>query len=53
MESYFNALQRGSDAQGALRQVHLAGRYCDRTEKRAGASGANSVWSEPVRAGTY
>ncbi len=36
VESYFNALQRGPDPQGVLRQFHLAGRYCDRMEKREG-----------------
>jgi hypothetical protein len=37
VESYFNALQRGPDAAGVVRQVLLAGRYCDRFEKRNGA----------------
>ncbi len=36
VESYFNAFQRGPDAQGRVRQFHLAGRYCDRFEKRDG-----------------
>lgn len=36
VESYFNALQRGPDAQGRVRQFLLAGRYCDRFEKRDG-----------------
>jgi hypothetical protein len=36
VESYFNALQRGPDKQGVVRQVLLAGRYCDRFEKREG-----------------
>lgn len=36
VESYFNALQRGPDAQGVERQFLLAGRYCDRMEKRGG-----------------
>lgn len=36
VESYFNALQRGPDATGAVRQFLLAGRYCDRFEKRNG-----------------
>ena len=34
VESYFNALQRGRDKQGVIRQVHLAGRYCDAFQKR-------------------
>ncbi len=34
VESYFNALQRGPDAKGTQRQFLLAGRYCDRFEKR-------------------
>jgi hypothetical protein len=34
VESYFNALQRGPDAKGTERQFLLAGRYCDRFEKR-------------------
>lgn len=36
VESYFNAFQRGPDAQGSVRQFLLAGRYCDRFEKREG-----------------
>ena len=36
VESYFNALQRGPDRHGAVRQYVLAGRYCDRFEKRGG-----------------
>lgn len=36
VESYFNALQRGPDGQGSVRQFLLAGRYCDRFEKREG-----------------
>ncbi len=36
VESYFTALQRGPDATGVVRQFLLAGRYCDRFEKRAG-----------------
>ncbi|MDN2582084.1 nuclear transport factor 2 family protein [Aquibium sp. ELW1220] len=36
VESYFSALQRGPDRAGALRQYLLAGRYCDRFEKRGG-----------------
>lgn len=36
VESYFNALQRGPDRQGVVRQYLLAGRYCDRFEKRGG-----------------
>lgn len=36
VESYFNALQRGADKHGVVRQVLLAGRYCDRFEKRDG-----------------
>jgi hypothetical protein len=34
VESYFSALQRGVGADGAVRQVLLAGRYCDAFEKR-------------------
>jgi len=34
VESYFNALQRGPDGEGTQRQFQLAGRYCDRFEKR-------------------
>jgi hypothetical protein len=36
VESYFNALQRGTDRKGTVRQYLLAGRYCDRMEKRDG-----------------
>jgi hypothetical protein len=36
VETYFQALQRDRDAQGALQEVFLAGRYLDRFEKRAG-----------------
>jgi hypothetical protein len=36
VESYFNALQRGPDQKGAVRQFLLAGRYCDVFEKREG-----------------
>lgn len=36
VESHFNALQRSAALQGQLVQVHLAGRYCDLFEKRAG-----------------
>lgn len=36
VESYFNALQRSLDKEGVVRQVLLAGRYCDRFEKREG-----------------
>ena len=36
VESYFNALQRGPDREGTIRQYLLAGRYCDRMEKRNG-----------------
>lgn len=36
VESYFNALQRGPDSNGVVRQFLLAGRYCDRFEKRNG-----------------
>jgi hypothetical protein len=36
VESYFNALQRGSGANGKVRQFLLAGRYCDLFEKRGG-----------------
>lgn len=34
VETYFQALQRDHDAQGALQEVFLAGRYVDRFEKR-------------------
>jgi hypothetical protein len=34
VETYFNALQRGAGPDGVVRQVLLAGRYCDRFEKR-------------------
>jgi ketosteroid isomerase-like protein len=34
VESYFNALQRGTGADGAVSQFLLAGRYCDVFEKR-------------------
>lgn len=34
VESYFTALQRGPDRQGAMRQYLIVGRYCDRFEKR-------------------
>lgn len=37
VETYFNALQRGTGGDGVLRQVHLAGRYCDLFEKRGEA----------------
>ncbi|MEZ5650870.1 MAG: nuclear transport factor 2 family protein [Burkholderiaceae bacterium] len=36
VESCFDALQRGPGPDGITRQFHLAGRYCDRFEKRAG-----------------
>lgn len=36
VESYFNALQRGPDREGVVRQYLLCGRYCDRFEKRGG-----------------
>lgn len=36
VESYFSALQRGPDREGTVRQYLLAGRYCDRMEKRKG-----------------
>ncbi len=36
VETYFNALQRGAGPDGEIRQVLLAGRYCDRFEKRSG-----------------
>jgi hypothetical protein len=36
VESYFNALQRGPGQDDVVRQVLLAGRYCDRFEKRDG-----------------
>jgi SnoaL-like protein len=34
VESYFNALQRGPGKDGIVRQFLIAGRYCDRFEKR-------------------
>jgi hypothetical protein len=34
VETYFNALQRGAGPDGVMRQVWLAGRYCDLFEKR-------------------
>ena len=34
VETCFNALQRGAGPDGVVRQVHLAGRYCDLFEKR-------------------
>jgi SnoaL-like domain len=37
VETYFNALQRGAGPDGIVRQFLLAGRYCDRFEKRSGA----------------
>jgi hypothetical protein len=37
VETYFNALQRGAGPDGVMRQVLLAGRYCDLFEKRGGA----------------
>lgn len=36
VESYFSALQRGAGKDGVVRQFLLAGRYCDRFEKRGG-----------------
>ncbi|WP_353646038.1 nuclear transport factor 2 family protein [Mesorhizobium sp. WSM2239] len=36
VESYFNALQRGPDKDGEVRQVLLCGRYCDLFQKREG-----------------
>lgn len=36
VESYFTALQRQPNAAGALVDVHMAGRYLDRFEKRDG-----------------
>ena len=36
VETYFNALQRGPGRDGVVRQFLLAGRYCDRFEKRDG-----------------
>jgi SnoaL-like domain len=36
VESYFNALQRSRRKDGTFSQVLLAGRYCDRFEKRNG-----------------
>jgi hypothetical protein len=36
VETYFNALQRGAGPDGVVRQVLLAGRYCDLFEKRGG-----------------
>ena len=35
-ETYFSALQRGAGKDGVVRQFLLAGRYCDRFEKRGG-----------------
>ena len=34
VESYFNALQRGPGKDGVVRQLLLAGRYCDAFQKR-------------------
>ena len=34
VETYFIAFQRGTEADGVLRQVQLCGRYCDLFEKR-------------------
>jgi len=34
VETYFNALQRGPGKDGVARQFAIAGRYCDRFEKR-------------------
>ncbi len=34
VETCWNALQRGPGADGIVRQVHMAGRYCDVFEKR-------------------
>ena len=34
VESYFNALQRGTSSDGVTRQFMLSGRYCDVFEKR-------------------
>lgn len=34
VETCFNALQRGAGGDGVVRQVHMAGRYCDLFEKR-------------------
>jgi hypothetical protein len=36
VETYFSALQRGAAKDGIVRQFLLAGRYCDRFEKRSG-----------------
>jgi len=36
VETYFSALQRGPGKDGVSRQFHIAGRYCDLFEKRAG-----------------
>jgi SnoaL-like domain len=36
VETYFNALQRGTGQDGVTRQFLLAGRYCDLFEKRGG-----------------
>jgi hypothetical protein len=36
VETYFSALQRGAAKDGVVRQFLLAGRYCDRFEKRGG-----------------
>jgi hypothetical protein len=36
VESYFSAMQRGSDNDGEARQMLLCGRYCDLFQKREG-----------------
>ncbi|MEC7793212.1 MAG: nuclear transport factor 2 family protein [Pseudomonadota bacterium] len=36
VESYFHALQRGAGPDGVVRQVQMAGRYCDLFECRGG-----------------
>jgi SnoaL-like domain len=59
VESYFSALQRGAGKDGIVRQFLLAGRYCDRFEKRDGewrvaqrVVGYDWVEEQPVPDGT-
>ena len=47
VESYFSALQRGAGKDGIVRQFLLAGRYCDRFEKR------NGEWRVAARVVAY
>jgi hypothetical protein len=47
VETYFQALQRSPDAEGAQREVFLAGRYVDRFEKRG------SEWRIAARTVVY